>query len=117
MIRKLRLRFILAALMSILFVLAATITAINSFNYFKIDNETAQSLDAVINYGHNGVYREYYVLTEEQKRWIEEEQQQQPEKSVYEDVLDFIKADYQVSVEGIKRITELMESGIFDITT
>ena len=78
MIRKLRLRFILAALMSILFVLAATITAINSFNYFKIDNETAQSLDAVINYGHNGVYREYYVLTEEQKRWIEEEQQQQP---------------------------------------
>ena len=44
-------------------------------------------------------------------------QQQQPEKPVYEDVLEFIKADYQLSVEGIKRITELMESGIFDITT
>lgn len=86
MIRKLRLRFILAALVSILFVLAATIAAINSFNYIKIDNETAQSLDAVINYGHEGVYSEYHVLTEEQKlwieeqqqRWIEEEQQQQP---------------------------------------
>ena len=44
-------------------------------------------------------------------------QQQQPEKPVYEDVLEFIKADYQVSVDGINTITELMESGIFDITT
>ena len=44
MIRKLRLRFILAALVSILFVLAATIASINVFNYIKIDNETAQSL-------------------------------------------------------------------------
>ena len=44
-------------------------------------------------------------------------QQPQPEKPIYEDVLEFIKADYQVSVDGIKLITELMESGIFDITT
>lgn len=44
-------------------------------------------------------------------------QQQQPEKPIYEDVLEFIKADYLVSVDGINTITQLMESGIFDITT
>lgn len=44
-------------------------------------------------------------------------QNQQPEKPIYEDVMEFIKADYQVSVDGIKIITDLMESGIFDITT
>ena len=55
MIRKLRLRFILAALVSILFVLAATIAAINSFNYIKIDNETAQTLYDVIEYSHQNV--------------------------------------------------------------
>ena len=55
MIRKLRLRFILAALVSILFVLAATIASINVFNYIKIDNETMQSLDAVIEYSHQNV--------------------------------------------------------------
>ena len=37
-------------------------------------------------------------------------QQQQPEKPVYEDVLEFIKADYQVSVDGINTITELIQS-------
>lgn len=44
-------------------------------------------------------------------------QEQQPSKPIYDDVLEFIKADYQVSVDGIKTITELMESDIFDITT
>ncbi len=44
-------------------------------------------------------------------------QEQQPSKPIYNDVLEFIKADYQVSVDGIKTITELMESDIFDITT
>lgn len=45
------------------------------------------------------------------------EQQPQEAKPIYEDVLEFIKADYQVSVDGIKIIVEMMESGIFDITT
>ena len=45
------------------------------------------------------------------------EQQPQESQPIYEDVLEFIKADYQVSVDGIKTITDLMESGIFDITT
>lgn len=45
------------------------------------------------------------------------EQQPQESQPIYEDVLEFIKADYQVSVNGIKLITEMMESGIFDITT
>ena len=45
------------------------------------------------------------------------EQQPQESQPIYEDVLEYIKADYQVSVNGIKIITEMMESGIFDITT
>ena len=45
------------------------------------------------------------------------EQQPQESQPIYEDVLEYIKADYQVSVNGIKLITEIMESGIFDITT
>ena len=45
------------------------------------------------------------------------EQQAQPSQPIYEDVLEFIKADYQVSVDGIKLLNEMLESGIFDITT
>ena len=52
MIRKLRLRFIFAALLSILFVLSATIAAINVSNYLKVERETKESLDNVIEYGH-----------------------------------------------------------------
>lgn len=55
MIRKLRLRFILAALVSILFVLAATIAAINVSNYIKMDNETTESLNNIIEYSHQNV--------------------------------------------------------------
>jgi len=55
MIRKLRLRFILAALVSILFVLAATIAAINVSNYLKMENETKETLDEVIDYSHQNV--------------------------------------------------------------
>ncbi len=52
MIRKLRLRFILAALVSILFVLSATIAAINVSNYMKVERETKQSLDQIIDNSH-----------------------------------------------------------------
>ena len=45
------------------------------------------------------------------------EQQPQESQPIYEDVLEFIKADYQVSVNGIKLLNGMMESGIFDITT
>ena len=55
MIRKLRLRFILAALVSILFVLASTIAAINVSNHLKISGETAQTLYDVIEYSHQNV--------------------------------------------------------------
>lgn len=44
-------------------------------------------------------------------------QEQMPAKELYEDVEEFLKSDLQVSIDGIKAITELMESGIFDITT
>lgn len=55
MIRKLRLRFIVAALVSILFVLSATIAAINVYNYVKMDHETMESLDSVVEYAHQNV--------------------------------------------------------------
>lgn len=44
-------------------------------------------------------------------------QEAQEAKPIYEDIVEFIEADYQVSVEGIAVITEMMESGIFDTTT
>lgn len=44
-------------------------------------------------------------------------QEAMPAQELYEDVEEFIKADLQVSIDGIKVIVELMESGIFDITT
>ena len=44
-------------------------------------------------------------------------QEQQPAKPIYDDVIEFIKADYQVSIDGVKLVAELIESGIFDITT
>ena len=55
MIRKLRLRFILAALVSILFVLAATIAAINVSNHIRTENETVESLNNIIEYSHQSV--------------------------------------------------------------
>ena len=48
MIKKLRIRFIIAALLSIFFVLAATIAAINVSNYLKSERETDILLDNVI---------------------------------------------------------------------
>ena len=48
MIKKLRRRFIIAALLSVFFVLAATIVAINVSNYLKSERETNRLLDEVI---------------------------------------------------------------------
>ena len=48
MIKKLRLRFIIAALLSIFLVLAATIAAINVSNYLKSSRETNLLLDEVV---------------------------------------------------------------------
>ena len=48
MIKKLRVRFIIAALLSVFFVLAATIVAINVSNYLKSERETNNLLDDVI---------------------------------------------------------------------
>ena len=44
-------------------------------------------------------------------------QEAMPAQELYEDIEEFLKADLQVSIDGIKVIVELMESGIFDITT
>ena len=48
MIKKLRLRFIIAALLSILFVLSATIAAININNYIKTENENTSAIREII---------------------------------------------------------------------
>ena len=47
MIKKLRLRFIISALLSILFVLSATIVAINVSNYLKTENESIRTLNMI----------------------------------------------------------------------
>ena len=47
MIKKLRLRFIISALLSILFVLSATIVAINVSNYIKTENESIRILNMI----------------------------------------------------------------------
>ena len=48
MIKKLRLRFIVAALLSILFVLSATIATINVINYVNADKESQKSLNMIV---------------------------------------------------------------------
>ena len=47
MIKKLRLRFIISALLSILFVLSATIVAINVSNYMKTERESIRILNMI----------------------------------------------------------------------
>ena len=49
MIRKLRLRFILVALISVLVVLSATIASINIYNYSRVNNEAQHSLKKAVN--------------------------------------------------------------------
>lgn len=44
-------------------------------------------------------------------------QEAQEEKPIYTDIIEFIEADYKVSVEGIAFLNEVMDSGIFDNTT
>ena len=53
MIKKLRSRFILVSLLSILFVLAATISAINIYNYSKIEKDSEITLNQAIEDGFN----------------------------------------------------------------
>lgn len=52
MIKKLRFRFIISALLSIFFVLAATMAAINIANYVKVENESQNSLSMIIQNEH-----------------------------------------------------------------
>ena len=51
MIKKLRFRFILVSLLSILFVLSSTIGAINIYNYTKIERDSEVTLNQAINNG------------------------------------------------------------------
>ena len=51
MIKKLKTRFIIVSLLTVLFVLFATIFSINTYNYVKIENEAQHSLTMVIDHG------------------------------------------------------------------
>lgn len=53
MIKKLRRKFILISALSVLFVLAVTIGAINISNYLKIENDSTSSLNVIIATGFN----------------------------------------------------------------
>lgn len=44
-------------------------------------------------------------------------QEAQEAKPIYTDIVEFIEADYKVSVEGIAVVNKMMDSGIFDATT
>ena len=44
-------------------------------------------------------------------------QEAQEAKPIYTDIIEFIEADYKVSVDGIAVVNEMMDSGIFDNTT
>lgn len=44
-------------------------------------------------------------------------QEAQEAKPIYTDIIEFIEADYNVSVEGIEVVNQMMDSGIFDNTT
>ena len=58
MIRKLRLRFILVALISVLVVLSATIASINIYNYSRITREAQRTLNKAID--QNTRYMDFY---------------------------------------------------------
>ena len=51
MIKKLRFKFILVSMLSILFVLAATIGGINTYNYVKIESDSQISLSQILSEG------------------------------------------------------------------
>lgn len=44
-------------------------------------------------------------------------QEAQEAQPIFDDIIEFIEHDYNVSVEGIKLLNEMMDSGIFDATT
>lgn len=60
MIKKLRLRFILVALLSVLFVLFGTIFSINAYNYSKVEQESQAALSDINDIGVNEY--EWYMV-------------------------------------------------------
>ena len=44
-------------------------------------------------------------------------QEAQKEQPIFTDIIEFIEHDYNVSVEGIAFLNQMMDSGIFDATT
>ena len=63
MIKKLRLRFIISALLSILFVLSATIAAINVSNYMKTEKESGRILNMITEHEHKDMQARMGIYT------------------------------------------------------
>ena len=61
MIKKLRLRFILVALISVLVVLFGTIFSINAYNYSKVENTSQKTLSDINDIGVNEWYNDWYT--------------------------------------------------------
>ena len=47
----------------------------------------------------------------------EVKQEAQEAQPIFNDIIEFIERDYNVSVERVKLLNEMMDSGIFDATT
>ena len=77
MIKKLRLRFIISALISILIVLSATIAAINVSNYFKTENECKHSLNQIIEREHKTTQMMMGIGDYRDMTWMEENGKEQ----------------------------------------
>ncbi|MBE6493911.1 MAG: bacterioferritin [Methanosphaera stadtmanae] len=80
-------------------------------------------------YGFKSLEEKYMGHAQEEMDFVEQfmdrildlggdiKQEAQEEKPIYSDIIEFIEADYKVSVDGIAVIVKMMESGIFDDTT
>lgn len=94
----------------------------NSFGH-RIQSKIFTSL------GFNSLGTKYATHATEEMDFVEQfmdrildlggeiKQEAQSEAPIYTDIIEFIEADYNVSVEGIAYINQIMESGILDTTT
>ena len=73
MIKKLKLRFIISALFSVLIVLAATIAAINVSNYLKQEKEFSRLLDKAIENEHQSIRRSFRMFDDNSEEEISQQ--------------------------------------------
>ena len=81
MIKKLRLRFIIAALLSVLFVLAATIAGINVANNVKTDREINETLNGLVSDLDNNTRLMYRIPEAKEKEKPNNKPNSKPEET------------------------------------